>query len=122
MGLRWRLASQEARKMVWTILKSRRSLSTPSPSRCTTCTKLSTPSAPCSPLLLPLATCTEYARKQIGCKEDKPLFLVMHGGSGSTAAEIQEAVSNGVVKMNIDTDTQWAFWEGLKNFYEKNKG
>jgi len=41
--------------------------------------------------------------------------------------EVEEAkpeakVSNGVVKMNIDTDTQWAYWEGLKNFYEKNKG
>merc|ERR1712114_171693 len=43
----------------------------------------------------------EYAKKQIGCKEGKPLFLVMHGGSGSTAAEIQEAVSNGVVKMKL---------------------
>jgi len=64
----------------------------------------------------------EYAKKQIGGSEEKPLFLVMHGGSGSTAEEIGEAVSNGVVKMNIDTDTQWAYWEGLKNFYEKNKG
>merc|ERR1712059_31280 len=41
---------------------------------------------------------------------------------GTTAEEIGEAVSNGVVKMNIDTDTQWAYLEGLKNFYEKNKG
>ena len=46
----------------------------------------------------------------------------MHGGSGSTAAEIGEAVSNGVIKMNIDTDTQWAYWDGLKNFYKKNEG
>ncbi len=46
----------------------------------------------------------------------------MHGGSGSTDAEIAEAVSNGVIKMNIDTDTQWAYWEGLKNFYEDKKG
>jgi len=64
----------------------------------------------------------EFAKAQLKTKEDKPLFLVMHGGSGSTAEEIGEAVSNGVVKMNIDTDTQWAYWEGLKNFYEKNKG
>jgi fructose-bisphosphate aldolase class II len=39
----------------------------------------------------------------------KPLDLVFHGGSGSTDAEIAEAVANGVVKMNIDTDTQYAF-------------
>ena len=53
--------------------------------------------------------------------KDKPAFLVMHGGSGSTDAEIGDAVSNGVIKMNIDTDTQWAYWEGLKNFYEDKK-
>merc|ERR1719474_2055947 len=37
----------------------------------------------------------------------------MHGGSGSSEAEIREAVSNGVVKMNVDTDTQGAYWDGL---------
>ncbi len=41
--------------------------------------------------------------------KDKPFDLVFHGGSGSTAAEIAEAVDNGVIKMNIDTDTQYAF-------------
>ena len=41
----------------------------------------------------------------------KPTFLVMHGGSGSEKSEILEAVSNGVIKMNVDTDTQWAYWE-----------
>jgi fructose-bisphosphate aldolase class II len=40
---------------------------------------------------------------------EKPLDLVFHGGSGSTEEEISTAVSNGVVKMNIDTDTQYAF-------------
>lgn len=53
---------------------------------------------------------------------EKPAYLVMHGGSGSTEAEIREAVNNGVIKMNIDTDTQWAYWEGIKNFYKKNEG
>merc|ERR1712181_136514 len=48
--------------------------------------------------------------------------VVMHGGSGSSAEEIGEAVSNGVVKMNIDTDTQWAYWDGLRGFYKKNEG
>lgn len=42
-------------------------------------------------------------------KGDRPFDLVMHGGSGSTAEEIATAVANGVIKMNIDTDTQYAF-------------
>jgi len=69
-----------------------------------------------------LAGHQEFAKKQLSCTSDKPLFLVMHGGSGSTQEEIQTAVKNGVVKMNIDTDTQWAYWDGLKNFYKKNEG
>ena len=43
---------------------------------------------------------------------EKPLDLVFHGGSGSSAEEIAEAVRNGVIKMNIDTDTQYAFTRG----------
>ena len=43
----------------------------------------------------------------------KPMDLVFHGGSGSTEAEIAEAVSNGVIKMNIDTDTQYAFTRSI---------
>ena len=46
----------------------------------------------------------------------QPVNFVFHGGSGSTEAEIQEAVSYGVVKMNIDTDLQWAFWDGLRGY------
>jgi fructose-bisphosphate aldolase, class II len=49
---------------------------------------------------------------------DKPLSFVFHGGSGSTAEEITEAVSYGVVKMNIDTDTQWAFTEPVKKYMD----
>jgi len=51
----------------------------------------------------------------------KSLNFVFHGGSGSTAEEIKEAVSYGVVKMNIDTDTQWATWEGILHYYKKNE-
>jgi fructose-bisphosphate aldolase class II len=51
---------------------------------------------------------------------DKPLDLVFHGGSGSTAAEIAEAVSNGVIKMNIDTDTQYAFTRPIADYILKN--
>lgn len=46
--------------------------------------------------------------------------FVFHGGSGSSLEEIREAISYGVVKMNIDTDTQWATWNGIRKFYEKN--
>jgi len=48
----------------------------------------------------------------------KPISFVFHGGSGSLQSEIREAIDYGVVKMNIDTDMQWAFWEGIKNFYQ----
>ncbi|KAL6600244.1 fructose-bisphosphate aldolase [Neocallimastix californiae] len=64
----------------------------------------------------------EYVRKQLGCAEEKPVNFVFHGGSGSTVQEIKTALSNGVVKMNIDTDTQWAYWVGLRDFYEAKKG
>ncbi|CAG8535495.1 8575_t:CDS:2 [Ambispora gerdemannii] len=63
-----------------------------------------------------------YVKEKIGAKTDKPVWLVFHGGSGSLSAEITEAVSYGVVKMNVDTDTQWAYWEGIRNFYEPKKG
>jgi fructose-bisphosphate aldolase class II len=48
---------------------------------------------------------------------DKPVSFVFHGGSGSTLEEIREAISYGVVKMNIDTDLQWAFWSGVREYY-----
>ena len=51
----------------------------------------------------------------------KPVSFVFHGGSGSSREEIREAVSYGVVKMNIDTDTQWAFWDGVHQYYNKKK-
>jgi fructose-bisphosphate aldolase, class II len=51
-----------------------------------------------------------------------PVNFVFHGGSGSEPEKISEALGYGVVKMNIDTDTQWAFWEGILNFYKKNEG
>ncbi|TFB50393.1 class II fructose-bisphosphate aldolase [Cryobacterium tagatosivorans] len=50
----------------------------------------------------------------------KPLDLVFHGGSGSTDAEIAEAVANGVIKMNIDTDTQYAFTRAIADYMLKN--
>ncbi len=53
--------------------------------------------------------------------DEKPVNFVFHGGSGSTPSEISEAISYGVIKMNIDTDTQWATWIGVKNYYESKK-
>ncbi|TAN51668.1 MAG: class II fructose-bisphosphate aldolase [Methylococcaceae bacterium] len=50
------------------------------------------------------------------------LNFVFHGGSGSSAEEIKESISYGVVKMNIDTDTQWAAWAGIMEYYKKNEG
>ncbi|NOT86274.1 MAG: class II fructose-bisphosphate aldolase [Methylococcaceae bacterium] len=50
------------------------------------------------------------------------LDFVFHGGSGSTPEEIKQSISYGVIKMNIDTDTQWATWAGIMEFYKKNEG
>jgi fructose-bisphosphate aldolase class II len=52
----------------------------------------------------------------------KPVNFVFHGGSGSSLEEIREAISYGVIKMNIDTDTQWATWKGVMEFYKKYEG
>jgi fructose-bisphosphate aldolase class II len=50
----------------------------------------------------------------------KPVDFVFHGGSGSELSDIREAISYGAVKMNIDTDTQWAFWDGVRGYVAKN--
>lgn len=47
-----------------------------------------------------------------------PVNFVFHGGSGSEKHQIKEAIEYGAIKMNIDTDMQWAFWEGVRNYYE----
>ena len=50
----------------------------------------------------------------------KPVNFVFHGGSGSLPSEISEAISYGVIKMNIDTDTQWATWNGVREYVRTN--
>lgn len=50
-----------------------------------------------------------------------PINFVFHGGSGSSRAEIRESIEYGVIKMNINTDLQWAYWEGVKNYTEQHK-
>lgn len=61
-------------------------------------------------------------QKEVGAKVGKemPFDLVMHGGSGSTAEEIATAVRNGVIKMNVDTDTQYAFTRPVADWMMKN--
>ncbi|KAG7571450.1 hypothetical protein FFLO_00633 [Filobasidium floriforme] len=61
----------------------------------------------------------EYAAQQLSNGDQKPLFLVFHGGSGSSEAEIQEAVSNGVVKMNVGKCMADRYLEGIRNFITK---
>ena len=60
----------------------------------------------------------KYIQEKFNTSE-KPVNFVFHGGSGSEPAQIQEAISYGVIKMNIDTDTQWAFWNGVKEYEKK---
>ena len=53
--------------------------------------------------------------------DSKPVYFVFHGGSGSELSDIREAISYGAVKMNIDTDTQWAFWDGVRGYVAEHK-
>lgn len=62
------------------------------------------------------------SQKYVSAKFDLPdnsLNFVFHGGSGSDPEKIAESLRYGVVKMNIDTDTQWASWQGVKHYYEE---
>ncbi|MBL7770455.1 MAG: class II fructose-bisphosphate aldolase [Flavipsychrobacter sp.] len=62
----------------------------------------------------------DYIRQQFNT-EEKPVYFVFHGGSGSPKEQIHETLGYGVIKMNIDTDMQWAFWEGVLGYYKKNE-
>lgn len=62
----------------------------------------------------------KYVSEKFGVPANT-LNFVFHGGSGSTQQEIEESVGYGVVKMNIDTDTQWATWEGILNYYKEKE-
>ncbi len=53
---------------------------------------------------------------------DMPVNFVFHGGSGSSRAEIREAIAYGAIKMNIDTDMQWSTWEGILKYYKSKEG
>lgn len=62
----------------------------------------------------------EYVSEKFNLPKNS-LNLVFHGGSGSTLEEIKESIRYGVVKINIDTDLQWATWEGVLKYYKNNK-
>ncbi|KAI6151555.1 hypothetical protein BKA82DRAFT_4100540 [Pisolithus tinctorius] len=62
-----------------------------------------------------------YTCEKLGGQPAQPLYLVFHGGSGSTKEEIQTAVENGVVKMNVDTDTQFTYLTGIRDYILKKK-
>jgi len=57
----------------------------------------------------------KYIQEKFNTAE-KPVDFVFHGGSGSTLEEIREGIEYGVIKMNMDTDTQWAYWDGVRNY------
>lgn len=63
----------------------------------------------------------DFIQQKFGTPTNKPVFYVFHGGSGSPKNQINETLGYGVIKMNIDTDMQWAFWEGVLGFYKKNE-
>ncbi len=66
----------------------------------------------------------DNSQKYVSDKFNLPknsLNFVFHGGSGSSQEEIKESISYGVIKMNIDTDTQWATWNGVRQYYIKNQ-
>lgn len=67
-----------------------------------------------------LGTIQEEVAAKVGWKNNRPFDLVMHGGSGSTAEEIALAVENGVIKMNVDTDTQYAFSRPVADHFFRN--
>lgn len=61
----------------------------------------------------------KYVQEKFGTSE-KPINFVFHGGSGSTLEEIREAIDYGVIKMNIDTDLQFAYTEGIRDYMVNN--
>jgi fructose-bisphosphate aldolase class II len=63
----------------------------------------------------------EYVQKKFNTAE-KPIHFVFHGGSGSSTEEIREAISYGAIKMNIDTDMQYAFLSGVRDYVQTKAG
>ena len=62
----------------------------------------------------------KYFSEKLESGNEKEMKFVFHGGSGSSVDDIQYAIEAGVIKMNIDTDTQWAFWDGIRAYEAEN--
>jgi fructose-bisphosphate aldolase, class II len=62
----------------------------------------------------------DFVKEKYNTASDIPINFVFHGGSGSSREEIREAIEYGAIKMNIDTDMQWAYWDGVRA-YEASK-
>jgi len=62
-----------------------------------------------------------YVKEKTNSKDDKPVFLVFHGGSGSSKEEFRQAIGYGVVKVNLDTDLQWAYLTGVRDYVLNKK-
>ncbi|CAG0909219.1 unnamed protein product [Cyprideis torosa] len=62
----------------------------------------------------------EFVKEKFKLDSDTPINFVFHGGSGSSKEEIREAIEYGAVKMNIDTDMQWAFASGIRDYFNEN--
>ena len=63
----------------------------------------------------------DYVKERFNIKRHNPVNFVFHGGSGSSHEEIRESLGYGVIKMNIDTDTQWAFWDGVRAYEAEHR-
>lgn len=69
-----------------------------------------------------LADHKKYTEEKLGAPAgSKPLFLVFHGGSGSTKEQFQTGINNGVVKVNLDTDCQYAYLKGIRDYVLNKK-
>jgi len=62
-----------------------------------------------------------YLKEQLKSQKDKPVFFVFHGGSGSSKDEYKQAISYGVVKVNVDTDMQYAYLSGVRDYVLNKK-
>ena len=62
-----------------------------------------------------------YVKEKESTSSDKPVFLVFHGGSGSSKKEYKDAISYGVVKVNLDTDLQYAYLTGIRDYMLNKK-
>merc|ERR1712185_745258 len=62
-----------------------------------------------------------YISEKESLEDKKPVYFVFHGGSGSGREDIRYAIEAGTIKMNIDTDTQWSFWDGIRQYEAENR-